>query len=68
MKKPRMVNIVLRLPKSQLAVLDGIVATGLLGDTRDEVVLHIMRQSLYEAHMRARRSAEIARNELSKSK
>ena len=48
MAKKDYVDVELRLPNKTLSDLDALAAQGILGKTKEEVALHILRQSMFE--------------------
>lgn len=48
MAKKDYVEVDVRLPNKVLANLDALAAQGILGKTKEEVALHILKQSLFE--------------------
>lgn len=49
--RAKMVEVDLRPPTKTLEILDALAKQGLLGDTRDDVILHVLRQHLFEKIM-----------------
>lgn len=46
------ITVEINLPPETNKLLDAIVKNGLLGDTRDEVIAHILRQDLFDKAMK----------------
>jgi hypothetical protein len=51
--KKKSVEIELRLPQEVAAKLHYAIQVGILGKTMDEVVEHVLKQSLWDMHLRA---------------
>jgi hypothetical protein len=46
-KKEKLIPVSLRLPTPVIAMIDAVVQTGILGSTREEVTLHILREHIF---------------------
>lgn len=48
MKKQKTIDLDIQLPLSTIDVINGLVKQGILGETTNDVILHILRQHLFE--------------------
>lgn len=55
--RPRSETVYIRLDRDTVATLEAIRRTGLLGRTADAVAQHILRQMMFEMHLRAVKAA-----------